>query len=364
VDQIHPSRHDAGREYGIYCYPLLPRVLVDWPQRTSVQSQPKNASLSGSLREMSPAGTNSRSGILPPGSIANKTTTGSALPSRSCRWFGWTELTTPELNRSRSTTQAPETRSVGSGTGTTSRLASGTTRTHGRTHSHATSTRTASRTTNGYSSATIGPGQRPASSIGMTRPHSSAARRQNGPTSRPASSLDTHEEEPGGSMWNRRNGMQQFHFLPSRSITPIDGPPLCNGVSRMSPSPLPDSPLEYPEQQTQDGFAKPLVSKVPLPTTPAKSNMGPPPSVPSRSSSKRNPSHAMPFLTKDSTTRLFNSSTGAAWDQDSRERGMEDIMNKFMSSINQAGQESYGLKEAVELYKSRGKPTQALTELR
>ncbi|RMJ25302.1 kinesin-like protein [Aspergillus sp. HF37] len=121
----------------------------------------------------------------------------------------------------------------------------------------------------------------------------------------------------------------------------------------MSPSPFPDGPLECREQQAQYGFVKPLVSKVPLPTTPAKSNMGPPPSVPSKSSSKRNPSHATPFLTKDSTTRSFNLSTGAAWDQDSRERGMEDIINKFMSSINQAGQESYGLKEAVGLYKAR-----------
>ncbi|RMJ25303.1 hypothetical protein PHISP_03835 [Aspergillus sp. HF37] len=59
--------------------------MQDENMRTSVQSQTKNTSHSGSLREMSPAGTNSRSGILPPGSIANKTTTGSALPSRSCR---------------------------------------------------------------------------------------------------------------------------------------------------------------------------------------------------------------------------------------------------------------------------------------
>ena len=34
----------------------------------------------GSLREMSAAGTNSRSGILPPGSIANKT------PGSACRY--------------------------------------------------------------------------------------------------------------------------------------------------------------------------------------------------------------------------------------------------------------------------------------
>lgn len=33
---------------------------------------------------------------------------------------------------------------------------------------------------------------------------------------------------------------------------------------------------------------------------------------------------------------------------------MEEMFNTFISRVSQAGQESYGLKETVELYKSRG----------
>lgn len=51
----------------------------------------------------------------------------------------------------------------------------------------------------------------------------------------------------------------------------------------------------------------------------------------------------------------FNSSTGAEWDQESREKTMEDLMNTFVTKMSQAGQESTGMKEALELYKSRGK---------
>lgn len=303
---------------------------------------------------MSPARTNSRSGILPPGSIASK---GSALPSRYLRRVRYVELITSALNRSRSTTQSPETRNVGSGSGTTMRL--GTSRTHSRTNSYASSTRTASRTPNGYSSATIGPGPRPASSIGMSRPHSSAtARRHHGTaTTRPASSLDTHVEEPPESKRNKRNGMQQFHFLSSRSTSPIDGPSPCNPVSQLTLGPLPNGSLECKRQPMRDGPIKQIISKVPLPATPVKKCMDPPPLVRSKSPSKRNPPQALPFLTKDSMTRSFNLSTGAAWDQDSREKNMEAFFDKFMSRISQTGQESYGLKEAVELYKSRGKQT-------
>ncbi|GAB1213339.1 hypothetical protein ATERTT37_002488 [Aspergillus terreus] len=61
----------------------------------------------------------------------------------------------------------------------------------------------------------------------------------------------------------------------------------------------------------------------------------------------------MAFLTKESSTTLFNYSTGAEWDRETRERSMEEMFNTFISRVSQAGQESYGLKETVELYKSR-----------
>lgn len=60
------------------------------------------------------------------------------------------------------------------------------------------------------------------------------------------------------------------------------------------------------------------------------------------------------FLTKDSTITAFNFSTGAEWDQETREKTMEEFFNAFVSRVSQAGQESFGLKETVELYKSRG----------
>ncbi|PLB40305.1 putative kinesin family protein (KlpA) [Aspergillus candidus] len=41
------------------------------------------------------------------------------------------------------------------------------------------------------------------------------------------------------------------------------------------------------------------------------------------------------------------------WDQESREKTMEEFYKKIISGVSQAGQESFGLKETVELYKSR-----------
>lgn len=91
--------------------------------------------------------------------------------------------------------------------------------------------------------------------------------------------------------------------------------------------------------------------------TPANKLMGPPQSVRtmSRSPSKRNPTPGSAFLTKDSSTRTFNHSIGAPWDHAAREKSMEEFFDKFVSRMSQTGQESYGYKEAVGLYKTRGK---------
>ncbi|THC93935.1 hypothetical protein EYZ11_006582 [Aspergillus tanneri] len=43
----------------------------------------------------------------------------------------------------------------------------------------------------------------------------------------------------------------------------------------------------------------------------------------------------------------------ADWDHESREKSMEEFFHDFMSRMSQAGQQSFGLKETVEVYKSR-----------
>ncbi|KAF7586841.1 kinesin-like nuclear fusion protein [Aspergillus hancockii] len=52
-------------------------------------------------------------------------------------------------------------------------------------------------------------------------------------------------------------------------------------------------------------------------------------------------------------TALGKPHSRAEWDQESREKTMEEFFNAFVSRVSQAGQESFGLKETVELYKSR-----------
>lgn len=270
------------------------------------------------------------------------------------------ELIPSEPNQTRSTMQPPESKKGVNGASTT-RTARAPPKSHGRTNSYASSTRpasTAPRTAHGSFSSSVGPGSRPASSIGMTRPQTSfAAQRRNPVTPRPASSIDVHDEELGGSVLGKRKGTQQSLFSPrgpffpvgrsfSSSHAGITGNPLrsppCNGKNVKLDSSL---PLDYKPN--------PLPSKIPI--TPVKQCKGPPQSARSRSPAKQDPTPNTPFLNKDSRTRVFNYSTGGTWDQDTREKTMEDMFSKFMSSMSQAGQESYGLKEAVELYKTRGK---------
>jgi hypothetical protein len=62
------------------------------------------------------------------------------------------------------------------------------------------------------------------------------------------------------------------------------------------------------------------------------------------------------FLTKGSSIRSFDHITGPEWDQDSREKSMDILMKQFMEQVSQQGQASSGLKETVDIYKSRGRP--------
>ncbi|QRD85231.1 kinesin-like protein klpA [Aspergillus flavus] len=177
------------------------------------------------LREMSSANTNSRSGILPPGSIAK---------------------TSSQPTRPRSTTQGAETTRARA----TSTTLSG--KPLGRANSHATTTLTRSASTTSRTtkaSPATGSSTRPHSALSRPQTSLASARRPNGHTiARPATSLDTHHEEDSSILGKRK---------------------------------------------------------------------------------------------------------GAEWDQETREKTMEEFFNAFVSRVSQAGQESFGLKETVELYKSR-----------
>ncbi|OKP07703.1 Kinesin-like protein klpA [Penicillium subrubescens] len=185
------------------------------------------------LREMNSATTNARSGmsgILPPGTIANK----AISPTRT------KPPSVAETKR-----QPPLTRSM---------VGAPHARTRGNSYASSTTSRTGSTTTrpnNGTFSNTMGYGARPASA--MSRPQTSlGTRKLNGSSmsmSRPATSLDLHPDDNTGSVLGKR---------------------------------------------------------------------------------------------KDSE-----------WDQEMKEKTMEEIMARVFSRVNQSGQESQGLKEAVEVYKAR-----------
>jgi kinesin family protein C1 len=89
-------------------------------------------------------------------------------------------------------------------------------------------------------------------------------------------------------------------------------------------------------------------SKVPI-LTPSKPIQ--PPSVSPQRKSKRAPNPS--FLSKESTVTNFNRALDTEWDQEMKEKNMEEIMARVFSRVNQSGQESQGLKEAVEVYKAR-----------
>ncbi|XBQ84629.1 kinesin-like nuclear fusion protein [Aspergillus fumigatus] len=204
-----------------------------------IQAHPKPTTKSRiPMAGMTSGMTNSRSGLPQPGTIASKTSSLS------------------HTTRARSATQAPEPSRSGTGSLPPSRPGTSMGRVHTRTNSHASSTlirsaSTASRTTRTNFSSTVGPGSRPPSHA--PRPHTSLAgtRKPNGHSiTRPATSLDTHEEE-------------------------------------------------------------------------------------------------------DFAASILGKRKGAEWDHATREKTMEEFFNAFVSRVSQAGQESFGLKETVELYKSR-----------
>jgi kinesin family protein C1 len=239
------------------------------------------------------------------------------------------------------------------------------------------STTPASRAANGPFSSTVGPGSRPPSA--MSRPQSSLnGRRPIGASiPRAASALDTHMEDTSPSVLGKRKGMRIFSLSPSRipryslgSMTP-GMEDVCHEFGQSA------EPCEPEEVVFSPSLAHvmtiPVVPSTPFPKGPSEiqSPPGPlqavpPPKcflVPTRplrtasASSLRSPSKPLSrsFLSKDSSTKSFDHATGPEWDQDSRERNMEELMQTFMTHMNQQGQASSGLKETVEVYKTRSK---------
>lgn len=207
----------------------------------------------------------------------------------------------------------------------------------------------------------------------MSRPNSSlGARKLNGPPlARPATSLDTHTED-GGSVLGKRKGTPPFSlFSPDRSHSYSVGPLVESHPASWwghGSQPAPSSDLEtagvgncsqsatYPStqasQNTESQILTPMrsvqQSRVPI-ATPMK-----PPRAPATSPCRTHKKSANPlFLSKYSSVTNFDHRPGAEWDQERREKNMEEMFAAFMTQMNQQGQQSSGLKETIEVYKSR-----------
>ncbi|KAJ6090319.1 hypothetical protein N7486_009134 [Penicillium sp. IBT 16267x] len=306
----------------------------------------------GGLREMNPATANSRSGIMPPGTFVNK----ALSPTRSRTITS----PSPEPKKQPSVVRPPTT----------------TSKAHARGNSFASSTtsRSGSTTIRGTTpnfSATVGYGARGASA--MPRPATSfGGRRLNNSIQRPATSLDTHVDDNAGSILGKRKGMPSISSSSSilRSFSgPHGSPGELDGRHSSRPIPAPGftsifaGPLAqrhsrsiataahgtYPSNFPAPSPAKESQpSRVPIltPTKPCET----PPISPGRSPKKPRPPL---FLNKNSFLTNFDHLSDTDWDQDSREKNMNDMVAQVMSRLNQQGHEASGLKDTVELYKSR-----------
>lgn len=259
----------------------------------------------------------------------------------------------------------------------TSRIPNGPPRTHARTNSFSSSvsTRTTqSRTTSSSSfSQTVGSGSRAATS----RPLTSMGQRRPGASSiaRPYTSLDTHEEESPSSVLGKRKGRQ--HFPKSYQVTPGSYDKYMNCTIQLTPCPSPSHTPIGPLPQRREPSISTLMSKLSLSepkdtpieqaTLANKARKIPLPSgntrVPLRQakstcqltytpprrkpkSLQKTPSAIVPFLTKSSQLK--------AWEHDTRLQELETFADTFFSKISQVGQNSDVMKDAINLYKSRG----------
>ncbi|KAJ5489763.1 Kinesin-like protein klpA [Penicillium diatomitis] len=270
----------------------------------------------------------------------------------------------------------------------TTRSAMGAPKTHTRGNSYTSSTitrsgSTASRPNNSNFSSTMSYGARPASamarpqtSLGTRKPHSASTS-----MARPATSLEHHTEDHTASILGKRKGMPKsiYHTLHNSSCpimipeeSPHDHPvKVSRWLSHRAVNPKSSTPpgprkevspklsshtppsLQRKKRDANDRFFHSVrslpQSKVPIPS-PAR----PTPTDFSRSSSKKSRRPPIPmFLSKDSTVTDFNCSLDTEWDLESKEKTIEEVIARVFTRVNQSGQESQGLKEAVEVYKAR-----------
>jgi kinesin family member C1 len=338
-----------------------------------MDSRPVNKSRipQAGLAEMNSGKMNSLSGLKPPG-FATSAMKPPTIPSSSSNHCLGQLISLIDLTEAPTATKAPHQPSS-----STSRIPNGTARPHGRANSlssSASSRATQSRTTSTSSfSQTVGSSSR---TIG-SRPQTSMAQRKHGASSiaRPHTALETHEEESPSTVLGKRKGMQNspgtFQVTPgsydkhlnctmtwtpspSSSHTP-DGLPTTRRDSSLNTHTSKLSLVEPMDPPNDQVPPRKGMCKVPSHSTITKSPLLQSKSTLSSLSPSRHkfksPQKAtppiVPFLTKSSHLK--------AWDHDTRMQELEDIASVLFNRMSQAGQNSDTMKDAVNLYKSRGR---------
>lgn len=204
--------------------------------------------------------------------------------------------------------------------------------------------------------------------MGQRRPGASSI-------ARPYTSLDTHDEESPNSVLGKRKGRQiisksyqvtpgsydkymnctiQWTPTPSPSHTP-DGPPpqrrnpsISTLMSTLSLSEPKDALNEQamPENRARKIPMRSGNTRIPLRQTKSTSQLTHTPSRRKPKPPQKTPSAIVPFLTKSSQLK--------AWEHDTRLQELETFADTFFSKISQVGQNSDVMKDAINLYKSRG----------
>lgn len=285
-----------------------------------------------------------------------------------------------ESTRSKTGAQSSaETRKSGLAASTSARAGNGIAKPHTRTNSFASSassrtTSTSSRTnSNGLHSATVGPGTRPPG-YGIARPQTSLSGIRKPTTSsgtRPATSMDMHEEESPGSVLGKRKGTPSFHSSSLPNLTPQfalpnpdgyhngirgytsnvlrsrggDRDSLCSAMSDLSLGHK-LNPVVEPTHHTHEHVTQ-HARRFRSPNPVTCFFVTPSPSPPKHRTPLETRKRIVPFLTKDSNTK--------AWDHDNRVREIDQMCETLLAKMSQAGQSSFGLKETVDIYKSRSK---------
>ena len=325
----------------------------------------------GKLFEMSAAATNARSTMLPPPNNDRKRKTLAERAGEPSRPTPAPPSSRPVNAHVRATSLAGVARETSFSSSVSSRPSS------------VASTRNTSGSS--YSSS-VGPGSRPPSSHSY-RPQSamSHARFQRPVSSltRPATSLEAHEEEPGTARHlGKRKGRTPFPFNP-QDCPPTIRPPRMRGshdTQKIHTSEWGSRPFRafsFREASLNNAFSglslhgeasqpaptKDMAARSASPHTQPASNAGAPPTptliprlapravlpVEPQSPSKtpkKTPKPLPQFLTRSSNEVI-------AWDTDSRLEEVENMCSQFKEKMDGATTESKSLRDMMEIYKIR-----------